>query len=263
MLFENFYFFFKIIIISAIEGITEFLPVSSTAHILIISKFIDFEITMSFLVGIQAGAILAVIFLYFTHIKTMFFEILTLKFNIIPKLIIITVPTAICGFILSKFEYLALFSNHTMNFTLIIGGIVMLFFQKKSGKIAEIQNLSYKNSLTIGFFQTIALIPGVSRSASVIIGGLSCGLTRSLAVEISFLSGVPIILIATSYEIFKSYQSSIGITQFQTLFFGMISSFFFACLGILLLKRLVKMNIDFKCFGFYRIIIGFVLFFIM
>jgi len=263
VLFTDFCLLFKIIIISAIEGITEFLPISSTAHILVVSKFVNFEITMDFLVGIQAGAILAVLFLYFRHIKTMFMECITLKFNIIPKLIIITIPTCIFGLIVSQLNYLELFPKHTISTTLILGGIVMLFFQQNSGNIDALQNITYKNSLIIAMFQTIAIIPGVSRSASVIVGGLVCNLTRTCAMEVSFFSGVPIILIATAYELFKSYKSGIGFNQISTLSVGFICSFIFSCIGILILKRLTKLNIDFKFFGFYRIIIGSVLFFIM
>jgi undecaprenyl-diphosphatase len=263
VVFENFPILFKIILISAIEGITEFLPISSTAHILIVGHFVSFEVTMEFLVGIQAGAILAVSFLYFTHIKQMLAEFITLNFNIIPKLALVTIPTCIIGFILSQFGYLELFPKNIMNFSLIIGGFVMLFYYKTSGSVDKFEQITYKQAVIIGFFQTIALIPGVSRSASVIVGGLVCNLKRNAAVELSFISGVPIILIATAFQIFKSYNNGASVHNYTHLAIGFVFSFLFACLGIVILKRLVKMQIDFKFFGIYRIIMGFVLFFII
>lgn len=255
--------FIKILFISVIEGFTEFLPISSTAHILIFSKLLDLKITMDFLVGIQSGAILAVVFLYFGHIKTIFSEILSLKFNIIPKLIVITIPTCIAGFILSKLDYINLFSQYAIPTALILGGIIMLALQKKTGTIEEISQITYKNALTIGTFQMIALIPGVSRSASAMIGSLICKTTHKAAAEISFLSGIPIIFIASIYTIFKNYKNGENVLNFYNLGMGFCFSFCFACLGIKMLQFLIKFKIDFKFFGIYRIVIGFLLFFII
>lgn len=263
MLFNNFCHLLKIILISATEGLTEFLPVSSTAHILVLGYLTDIKIGMEFLVGIQLGAVLAVCFLYFTRIKEICAEILTFKLNLATKFILITLPACLFGAVISSIGYFEFFPKYTINITLIFGGIVMLYFQKYSGSINDIRKLSNKHAIIIGLFQAISLIPGVSRSASVIVGALVCGASRRAAIEISFLSGVPIILAATVLEVYKGFKTGVHIQSYGELSIGFICAFIFACIGIRLLKSLSNANIDFKFFGIYRIIMGSLLFFVM
>lgn len=263
MLFENFYFLFKIILISAIEGLTEFLPVSSTAHILIVGRLTDVNIGMEFLVCIQLGAVLAVCFLYFDRVKEICMEILTCKPKLVITFVIITLPTCIIGAVISFVGYLDFFPKYTINITLILGGFIMLFFQKYSGSIDNVRLISNKNAMIIGLFQAVSLIPGVSRSAAVIVGTLVCGASRSTAMEVSFLSGVPIILAATVLELYKGFQTDIHIQSYSEIAIGVACAFTFACCGIKILKMLTKTNIDFKFFGIYRIMMGFLLFFII
>ncbi len=258
--------FFPIFLISAVEGLTEFFPVSSTAHILVLSHFFKIKLGMEFVVGVQLGAILAVFLSYTKYLKVIFSEIITLKPRLSLSLVIITMPTLIAGFALHKLGYLEIFEEkimQIMGINLFIGGIIMLIFRKKSGTQSDISQISPMTSIKIGLIQAISLVPGVSRSASVVFGGIFSGLSKSAAMELSFLSGVPIILCATVFELWNSYSSGTSVQSPIVLISSMFVSFFFAFIGIQLLKVLVKCGKDFEFFGIYRIIIGVVLFFIM
>ena len=258
--------FFQIFLISAVEGLTEFFPVSSTAHILILSRLFEIKLGMEFIVGVQLGAIFAVFLSYTKYIKAIFSEIIAMKPRLSLSLAIITTPTLIAGFALHKLGYLEIFEAkimQIMGINLFIGGVIMLIFRKKSGTQTDISQISPLTSLKIGLIQSISLVPGVSRSASVVFGGIFLGLSKSAAMELSFLSGVPIILCATVFELWNSYSSGTSVQSPIVLISSMFASFLFAFLGIKILKILVKLGKDFEFFGIYRIIMGVLLFFIM
>lgn len=246
--------------ISAIEGITEFLPISSTAHIIALSKILNIHLGMEYIVGVQLGAILAVIALYPKRIKQIFEEIVHFKGGLWVTFLLITTPTLIIGFALHTVNALSKIPLAVMHINLIIGGIAMLMFRKASGNIFDINTITKKSAIIIGLFQAISLIPGVSRSASVIFGGLFSGLSRKAAIEVSFISGLPVILGASALEIYSNYSNGNALYSSTTLILNMITSFIFACIGILLLKWLASINKDFEIFGIYRIIIGILLF---
>ena len=258
--------FFPIFLISAVEGLTEFFPVSSTAHILMLSHFFSIKLGMEFIVGVQLGAILAVFLSYTKYLKVIFAEIISLKPRLSLSLAIITTPTLIAGFVLHKLGYLAIFEAkmmQIMGINLFLGGIIMLIFRRKSGTQSDISQISPLTSIKIGLIQVISLIPGVSRSASVVFGGIFSGLSKSAAMELSFLSGVPIILCATVFEMWNSYSSGVSMQSPIVLISSMFVSFLFAFIGISILKMLVKLGKDFEFFGIYRIIMGVLLFFMM
>ncbi|MFA4942409.1 MAG: undecaprenyl-diphosphate phosphatase [Patescibacteria group bacterium] len=247
--------FIQATIIGIIEGLTEFLPVSSTAHMIIGSKLMGInssEFTKTFEIVIQLGAILAVVMLYIKQL---------LNWQNIKKLIVAFIPTAIIGFTLYKLVKSYLMENLTIIvWALIIGGIILIIFEKfyakKDGPEEDsgIQKISYKQCLYIGLFQSLAIIPGVSRSAATIIGGLTLGLKRKTIVEFSFLLAVPTMIAASGLDLI---QGSGGITtsQFKILGLGFIVAFIVGGLSVkFFLKYIQKHN--FIPFGIYRIIIG-------
>jgi undecaprenyl-diphosphatase len=260
--FQVFLEYLPILIISAIEGLTEFLPISSTAHILFLGHIFDIQLQMEYIVSIQLGAILAVFFLYNHRIKIIIHEIRTNKPQLITTLIIITIPAIIVGSILHIIDFLHFIPIKLMQINLILGGVLMLIFRKSSGENNNIMNISHSSALKIGLFQIIALIPGVSRSASIIFGGIFSGLSKQCAIEVSFLSGLPIITAASFLEIYSGYSRGTSL-ELTLLTVNVTIAFIFSCIGIVCLKWMVKYNRDFEIFGFYRIIIGSALFFII
>lgn len=242
-----------LLLISIIVGITEFLPVSSTAHILLMKNILDVKnITIEYMVSVQLGAISAIFIFYFNRIKVIVKEIFTLKPKLITTLTIVSIPTLVCGLILHSTGIFQKIPFFIININLIIGGIVMLIFANKQGLNDDIMKISYKESLKIGLFQIFSLIPGVSRSFSVILGGLFSNLTRPAALEIALLSGFPIMLAATVLEI-SEITSTIHI---MFLFKHMFVAFLFSCFSVFAIKKVVKYHNTFIIFGFYRIIIG-------
>jgi undecaprenyl-diphosphatase len=237
------------IIIAIVEGITEFLPVSSTGHMIITQKLLGIEpdsFVKLFTVNIQFGAILSVIILYWKR----FFQ----TFDFYLKLFVAFLPAAIIGFLLSDYIDKMLESVLVVAISLVLGGIFLLFIDSWFEKPSENQKISFTKALIIGFFQVIAMIPGVSRSAATIIGGLTQKLTRKNATEFSFFLAVPTMFAATAYEMLKSYKS-IQPQHINVLIIGNIVAFLVAMLAIKgLISFLTKHG--FKVFGYYRIILG-------
>ncbi len=255
--------YLSLFFISAVEGLTEFLPVSSTAHILVLAKVFKTKLGMEYIVGVQLGAVCAVFVLYKERMKVLFVEVFTFKPKLLNTIIIITVPSILCGVIFHKFNILNLISWKVIPINLIFGGVLMLIFRKYSGKEQDIMEISRISALKIGLFQVLAFMPGMSRSASVIFGGLFTGLSRKCAIEISFLSGLPIIFAASVLEFFTSYSKDSAVQSLPVLLFSMCVAFVFACVGIQGLRFIANFKKDFEIFGVYRIIMGVVLFFIM
>ncbi len=241
------------IILAIIEGITEYLPVSSTGHMIIASSVMGIasdEFVKMFTVAIQFGAILSVIVLYWKR----FFHSIDFYF----KLFVAFLPAAVIGFLLNDFIDAMLESVVVVASTLLIGGVILLFVDKwfTNKETVTGEEVSYKKALTIGFFQVIAMIPGVSRSAATIIGGLSQKLTRQAAAEFSFFLAVPTMFAATGYKMLK-YQKEIGFTSdtLPVLLIGNIVAFIVAMIAIKGFIALLTKH-GFKVFGWYRIILG-------
>lgn len=251
------------IIIGIVEGLTEFLPVSSTGHMIITEKLLhipDNDYTKMFTIAIQLGAILAVVVLYWKK----FFDFSNWQFYV--KLIVGVIPAMILGFLLSDKIDAMLESVTTVAVSLLLGGIVLLFIDKifAGNTIASEKQVSFLQSFIIGAWQCLAMIPGVSRSAASIIGGMQQKLTRSEAAEFSFFLAVPTMLAATGYKLLKHYKESGGFSgdEIKQLAIGNIVAFVVAMLAIKFFIGFVK-KYGFKIWGIYRIVLGIVLLFLI
>lgn len=242
------------IIIAIVEGLTEFLPVSSTGHMIITQGLLGVEsneFVKAFTIIIQFGAILSVIVLYWKR----FFQSWTFYLKLLAGFI----PAAILGFLFSDYIDELLESVTVVAVMLILGGIVMLFVDKWFNKPKEDQELNYKNAFIIGCYQCIAMIPGVSRSMATIVGGMSRGLNRKNAAEFSFFLAVPTMAAATGYKMLKLFLSPTGLDLLKdnigVLVIGNVVAFVVALLAIKFFIEFVT-KYGFRLFGWYRIIVG-------
>jgi undecaprenyl-diphosphatase len=249
--------YLEAVILGIVEGITEFLPISSTGHLILtasILKIPSTEFLKSFEIAIQLGAILSVVVLYW---RSIIFD-----FNMLKKVILAFIPTAFVGAILYKWIKLYLLGNsHVVLWSLFIGGILIAAFEvyyKTQASAKKSLEVNYKQAFFIGIFQSMAVIPGVSRAAATIIGGLMLGLHRSTIVEFSFLLAIPTMLAATAFDLMKS-ATSFNLDQFVLLFVGFTVSFFTAILAIKFLIFFIKKH-NFIPFAIYRIILALLLF---
>ena len=248
---------FQAIILAIIEGLTEFLPVSSTGHMIIGSSVLGIAenpFVKNFTVIIQFGAILSVLVLYWKRfLKSIDFYV---------KLFVAFIPAAIIGFLASDYIDMLLENVIVVAVTLLLGGIFLLFVDKifEQNEKNPDSDPNLKSAFIIGVFQVIAMIPGVSRSAATIIGGLTQKLTRKAAAEFSFFLAVPTMFAATSYKLLKIYQSETGFTShdIQILAVGNIVAFVVALLAIKLFIGFLTKH-GFKVFGWYRIVVGIVI----
>lgn len=245
--------FFQTIILSAIEGITEFLPISSTGHLILAEHFLKIvptDFIKSFDIIIQLGAILAVVWLYSK-------KILNSK-NTLWKVIVSFLPTGIIGVVFYKIIKTYLLGNVIVTaLSLFLGGIILLildsyFKNKQSTK--NLLSLNNKNLISIGLFQSISMVPGVSRSAASIVGGLLNGLSRKDAVEFSFLLAIPTMMAASGYDILKS-NLNFSSQEIMQLLIGFVTSFLTATIAVKAFTSYVQKN-DFKYFAYYRIILA-------
>lgn len=242
------------IIIAIVEGLTEFLPVSSTGHMIIAQKLLAIESTefvKAFTISIQFGAILSVVVLYWKR----FFQSLDFYY----KLLIAFLPAAVIGFTLSDFIDSMLESVEVVAVMLIIGGIFMLFVDKWFNKPAVDQTMNWKRALKIGFFQCIAMIPGVSRSMATIVGGMTTKLSLKNAAEFSFFLAVPTMAAASGYKLLKLVTDPVSVSMLSdnllTLLIGNVVAFLVAMAAIkFFIGFLTKYG--FKAFGYYRILVG-------
>ena len=244
---------FQVLILAVVEGLTEFLPVSSTGHLILTSKLLSIpqtDFVKTFEISIQSGAILSVVFLYWRKLLT--------QRKILENVIFAFLPTALIGFILYSFIKSFLIGNLNITISaLLIGGILIIFVEryfKEKEKKFTIFDLSIKQSLLIGLIQSISVIPGVSRSAATIIGGMFLGLSRKEAVEFSFLLAIPTMISATGYDLFKN-ASTFDSSQLLTLSIGFIASFIAALFAVKWFIKYVSTN-NLIPFGIYRIIIA-------
>lgn len=254
---------FQSIVIAIVEGLTEFLPVSSTGHMIIAERLLkvtETDFVKVFTVAIQLGAILAVVVLYWKK----FFDFSKWQFYV--KLIIGVIPALVLGFLFSKKIDAMLDSATTVAIALLVGGIILLFVDKlfTRPRIHSEAEIKPVNAFIIGIWQCLAMIPGVSRSAASIIGGMQQKLTRSEAAEFSFFLAVPTMLAATGYKLLKYYKDagSFSTEEIKLLAVGNIVAFVVAILAIKFFINFVK-KYGFKVWGVYRIIVGVVLLFLI
>jgi len=249
------------IIIAIVEGLTEFLPISSTGHMIITEKLLgvpDTDFTKLFTVGIQLGAILAVVVLYWKK----FISPLTSGTKgwiFYLKLLVAVIPALLLGFLFSDRIDSLLESSLVVSITMIAGGFVLLVIDRflTAEEIKTEEAISYKKAFTIGLWQCVAMIPGVSRSAASIIGGMQQKLTRKLAAEFSFFLAVPTMAAATGYKLLKGYKT-LTTEDLKLFAIGNIVAFIVALLAIKFFIGFLQKH-GFRLFGYYRIIGGIIL----
>jgi len=243
---------FDVIILAIVEGITEFLPISSTGHMIIAQHLLGLEnsdFLKAFIVNIQFGAILSVVVLYWKR----FFKTVNFYF----KLFIGFIPAAVLGFLLGDYIDQMLESVMTVAISLLAGGIVLLFIDKWFASNKKDKEITFKNAFIIGLFQCIAMIPGISRSAATIIGGMAQKFDRKTAAEFSFFLAVPTMFAASAYKLLKTYDVFTA-NDVHLLVIGNVVAFIVAMIAIKgFIAFLTKYG--FRAFGVYRIIVGSVL----
>ena len=249
------------IIIAIIEGLTEFLPISSTGHMIIASSFMGIaedDFTKLFEIAIQLGAILSVIVLY----RKKFFPLNRINFYV--KLVIAVIPALVLGFIFSKKIDALLESPLTVSITMLLGGFVLLFIDKlfTQPTVEKEEDISFTKAFIIGIWQCLAMIPGTSRSAASIIGGMQQKLTCNLAAEFSFFLAVPTMAAATGYKLLKAYKETPELLKDKQnllmLGIGNVVAFLVAMLAIKFFIGFLQ-KYGFRLFGWYRVIVGAVL----
>jgi len=245
---------YQAILLAVIEGLTEFLPVSSTGHMILGSSLMGIQsdnFVKLFTVAIQLGAILSVIVLYFKR----FFQSIGFYF----KLLVAFLPAVFIGLLLSDKIDELLESPLAVAISLLVGGLILLFVDKwfNNGDINNTDDITYGTAFKIGLFQCISMIPGVSRSASTIVGGMSQKLSRKTAAEFSFFLAVPTMFGATAKKLFDFYQDGFVISQEQVnlLIIGNVVAFIVAMLAIRYFITFLQTR-GFRIFGWYRIIVG-------
>lgn len=242
-------------ILGIIEGITEFLPISSTGHMILASELLNLQnqdFVKTFEISIQLGAILAIVLLYARQFLK--------SFLLYKKLAIAFLPTAVVGLLLYKVIKNHLFNPTVVSISLILGGIILILLNKKisntRSKYTDLEKIPYKNAFLIGLFQSVSVIPGVSRAAATIIGGVFGGFNKKQATEFSFLLAVPTMCAATGYDLLKT-PLNLGGNEISLLIFGGIISFIFAFLAVKIFLKIIE-KWGFNVFGYYRIGLGLV-----
>lgn len=248
--------FLHAIILGIIEGVTEFLPISSTGHMVIASSMMGIEdsaFTKAFEVIIQFGAILSVLVLYWKRFLP--------EWGFYKKLLVAFLPTAVIGFVVKDVVDQLLGSVQIVAWALIVGGVILIWSDRVFAHLTALgrktSDLTYIDSLKLGLFQAIAMIPGVSRSAATIMGGLTLGMNKKEAAEFSFFLAVPTMAAASGYKLLKIYKT-IDPSQISLLLVGCLVAFIVAMLAIKFFIGIVA-RYGFKGFGYYRIALGIVI----
>lgn len=254
----------KIIFLGIVEGITEWLPISSTGHMILVDEFINLNVSDSFkemfLVVIQLGAILAVLVLYFNKLNPFASNKERLEkkntINLWKKVIVACLPAAIIGILFDDIIDKLFYNYVTVAIALIVYGILFIIIESRNKKIKinSLNELNYKTAIKIGLFQVLSLIPGTSRSGATILGGIMLGTNRSVAAEFTFFLAIPVMFGASLLKIVKM---GLVLTEVEifTLVLGMMVAFFVSMFAIKFLMKYIK-NHDFKVFGWYRIVLG-------
>ena len=245
------------IILGIIEGITEFLPVSSTAHLILASKLLalDSEFVKSFEIIIQFGAILSVVVLYWNRFW---------NWDVLKKLVVAVIPTGVIGLTVYRAVKVYLLGNVTVVLlALLIGGIALIVFERFRTSVdteVDFSEITYRRAFLIGLFQAIAVIPGVSRSAATIVGGSLIGVSKRTIVEFTFMLAVPTMLAATGLELVKSRDALAG--NYGMLAVGFVVSFITAIVAIKSFLGYIKKR-SFAAFGWYRIALAVAYYFVI
>lgn len=256
----------KVIFLGIVEGITEWLPVSSTGHMILVEEFIKLNVTPEFkemfFVVIQLGAILAVVLSFFNKLNPFSPKKTKLEkkdtMEIWYKIIIGVLPAAVLGLIFDDWLEANLYNYQTVSIMLIVYGVLFIVIENRNkgrdGEITSFKELTYSTAFFIGMFQVLALIPGTSRSGATIIGGIILGTSRFIAAEYSFFLSIPIMFGASALKLFK-FGFNFTSNEFIFLIVGMIVAFAVSVVSIKFLMNYIKNN-DFKAFGYYRIVLG-------
>ena len=250
---------FHALILGIVEGITEFLPISSTAHLILTSHLLhlaESEFVKSFEIIIQLGAILSVVVLYWKRFW---------NWDVLTKLVVAVLPTGVIGLTVYKAIKGYLLGNVPVVLTaLVVGGIALIVFERfkdqRDAGDADLSQITYKKAFLIGLFQAIAVIPGVSRSAATIVGGSLIGVSKRTIVDFSFMLAVPTMIAASGLELVKGRAALVG--HYDLLAVGFVVSFITAIIAVKSFLGYIK-NRDFAAFGWYRIILAAVYFLVI
>lgn len=253
----------KALILGVVEGLTEFLPVSSTGHLILVGDLLDFndERGMVFTIAIQLGAILAVCWEYRSKIAEVIRGIGSNKAanRFVINLFIAFLPAAIMGLLFIKTIKFYLFHPVPVALALIIGGFLILWAERREHviEVEQVDDMDWKHALKVGLAQCLALIPGTSRSGATIIGGLLFGLSRKAATEFSFFLAIPIMFAATFYDVYK-HREFLEWDDLSMFAVGFVAAFISALLAVRGLIRFIS-NHDFTVFAWYRIVFGIII----
>lgn len=258
----------KAILIGIIQGITEWLPISSTGHMILFDQFLKLNVTKEFLdlflVVIQIGSVLAVIYLYFEKLNPFSRKKSKVErentFSLWGKVIVGCLPAAIIGFLFDDFIHEKCYSAFVVAAALIVYGVIFIVIENsnKKSKIDNFDQLSYKMAFFIGIFQMLALIPGTSRSGATIVGAILLGTSRYIAAEYSFFLAIPVMFGAGGYKTLKyimKYGLNFSLIDWSVMIFGTLVAFIVSVFAIKFLMSYIKKH-DFKAFGYYRIVLG-------
>ncbi|MCI8408628.1 MAG: undecaprenyl-diphosphate phosphatase [Lachnospiraceae bacterium] len=274
----------KVIIFGIVEGVTEWLPISSTGHLILLDEFVRLKVGDNFLqaekfkemfdVVIQLGAIMAVLMLNWQKLWPFFFSkntdekpqkvkgmIKEDSLELWKKVLVASLPAAIIGLLLDDWLDLHFYNTITVSITLIVYGIFFIMIENRNKtqkeRVRGLSQITYQDALYIGMFQMLALIPGTSRSGATILGALLIGLSRGVAAEFSFYLAIPVMFGASLLKIVKFFQEGVGFTGEMGIFLGagMITAFIVSVFAVKFLLNYVKKR-DFKIFGWYRIFLG-------
>ena len=263
--------FLKVLVLGIVEGFTEWLPISSTGHMILVDEIIHLNVTEAFMsmfrVVIQLGAILAVVVLYFRRLnpfdpgKTKAQKIGTVRLWM--KIIVACVPAAVFGLLLDDWMDAHLYNGYVVAATLIIYGVLFIILENHNQytdfPIQRTSQISYQTALFIGLFQVLSLVPGTSRSGSTILGAMILGCSRSAAAEFSFFLGIPVMFGASLLKLVKFGFHFTGLELFY-LIAGMVIAFVVSVYSIKFLMGYIRKN-NFKVFGYYRIVVGVIVLF--
>ena len=261
--------FLKVILLGIVEGITEWLPISSTGHLILVDEFIKLNTSDAFKemfnVVIQLGAIMAVVLIYFNKLnpfaatKSRKQKVLTIQLWM--KVVIACIPAAVLGLLFDDWMDEHLHNYVVVSIMLIVYGILFIVIEdwnkKKTPAVTKLSELSYKTAFLIGVFQVLSLVPGTSRSGATIIGGLLLGVSRYVAAEFTFFLAIPVMFGASALKLLKFFLGGVGITAMEValLLVGCIVAFVVSVIAIKFLMGYIKKN-DFKVFGYYRVVLG-------
>lgn len=261
--------FLKVIILGIVEGITEWLPISSTGHLILVDEFIRLSASDAFKemfnVVVQLGAILAVVVLYFHKLnpfspkKTSKQKIRTIQLWM--KVIVACIPAAVIGILLDDWMEEHLHNYFVVSLMLILYGVffivIEMWNENREPKVEKLTQLTYKTAFLIGVFQVLSLVPGTSRSGATIVGALLLGVSRYVAAEFTFFLAIPVMFGASGLKLVKFFADGGGFagTELAILLVGCITAFLVSIFAIKFLMGYIKKN-DFRVFGYYRIVLG-------